>query len=301
MRFTNILFSPLSHIGNRQVIRTATELAARHGARLTLLGVTARPSYMQSVLHSSEFHAAIARHEREAMERELMQWSGGENPPAETMIEEGRPASAIVNRVVTAGHDLLVISANSEDTDSALLRHILRTCPCPVWVARQRHLRPHRILAAVDPTPEESELNREILLLAAAVGELQRAELHLAHAWQLYGESTLLSSGFVHESRETLTDLRSREEAHLEQALRKLIQTAGLDDAQWTTHLRSGTPANVLTEVVDQLSIDLLVLGTVARTGLAGLVMGNTAERVLDKVDCSVLALKPPGFAAHAP
>jgi nucleotide-binding universal stress UspA family protein len=37
-------------------------------------------------------------------------------------------------------------------------------------------------------------------------------------------------------------------------------------------------------------------MGTVARTGVMGLIMGNTAERVLQKLRCSVLALKPAGF-----
>ena len=37
-------------------------------------------------------------------------------------------------------------------------------------------------------------------------------------------------------------------------------------------------------------------MGTVARTGISGLVMGNSAEQVLDEVHCSVIAVKPPGF-----
>jgi len=186
MHFKNILFSPLSRIGNRQVIRTTMELASRSGASLTLLGVIPKPSYMQSVLHGSKFHESIATHEREAMERELMQWSSGDDGPvAQTVIEEGRPASTIVGRVIAEQHDLLVVSTDFDETDSALLRQLLRTCPCPVWVARQRHLRPNRVLAAVDPAPDHSELNREILLHAAWTAELASGELHLAHAWQV--------------------------------------------------------------------------------------------------------------------
>jgi nucleotide-binding universal stress UspA family protein len=39
-------------------------------------------------------------------------------------------------------------------------------------------------------------------------------------------------------------------------------------------------------------------MGTVARTGIAGLVMGNTAERVLRRLHGSVLAVKPPGVVS---
>ena len=44
--------------------------------------------------------------------------------------------------------------------------------------------------------------------------------------------------------------------------------------------------------------IDILVMGTVARTGIQSFVIGNTAENVLQKVTCSLLALKPNGFVS---
>jgi nucleotide-binding universal stress UspA family protein len=39
-------------------------------------------------------------------------------------------------------------------------------------------------------------------------------------------------------------------------------------------------------------------MGTVARIGIPGLLIGNTAETILDQLDCSVLAVKPPGFVS---
>ena len=49
-------------------------------------------------------------------------------------------------------------------------------------------------------------------------------------------------------------------------------------------------------DLVSRHRINLLVIGTLARTGISGLVMGNTAGQVLDDVGCSVIAVKPPGF-----
>jgi universal stress protein E len=40
----------------------------------------------------------------------------------------------------------------------------------------------------------------------------------------------------------------------------------------------------------------LLVMGTIARTGITGVFVGNTAERLLPQIPCSVLAIKPAGF-----
>jgi len=37
-------------------------------------------------------------------------------------------------------------------------------------------------------------------------------------------------------------------------------------------------------------------MGTIARTGISGLIIGNTAEAILNQLECSVHAIKPPGF-----
>jgi nucleotide-binding universal stress UspA family protein len=63
-------------------------------------------------------------------------------------------------------------------------------------------------------------------------------------------------------------------------------------------HLVKGEPSDAIVYLVRKLRIDLLVMGTVCRTGIPGFIIGNTAERVLDTVDCSVLTVKPEGFVS---
>ena len=48
--------------------------------------------------------------------------------------------------------------------------------------------------------------------------------------------------------------------------------------------------------IVLAMLIILSIVGAVARTGLSGFFMGNTAESILSQLDCSVLAVKPPGL-----
>jgi universal stress protein E len=62
--------------------------------------------------------------------------------------------------------------------------------------------------------------------------------------------------------------------------------------------LRQGEPEDVIPEFVVAEGIDLVVMGTVARAGIAGMLIGNTAERVLRKLPCSVLTVKPDGFVS---
>jgi nucleotide-binding universal stress UspA family protein len=62
--------------------------------------------------------------------------------------------------------------------------------------------------------------------------------------------------------------------------------------------LRRGDPEDVIPRFVVSEGVDLVVMGTVARAGIAGMLVGNTAERMLKRLSCAVLALKPAGFAS---
>lgn len=67
-------------------------------------------------------------------------------------------------------------------------------------------------------------------------------------------------------------------------------------DTKPRLHLIEGDPVERIPELVMEQGIDLLVMGTVCRTGIAGFLIGNTAEEVLNRIDCSVLTVKPEGF-----
>ena len=54
----------------------------------------------------------------------------------------------------------------------------------------------------------------------------------------------------------------------------------------------------VIPEFAKTQNVDLLVMGTVCRIGIPGFFIGNTAEKILDEVDCSVLTVKPEGFVS---
>ena len=83
---------------------------------------------------------------------------------------------------------------------------------------------------------------------------------------------------------------------HARHRLHSLLsrQSIELDTAR--IHLPHGTPSEKIHEVATDIEADLIVLGTVCRTGVAGFLIGNTAEQLLSRIDCSVLALKPEGF-----
>ena len=65
-------------------------------------------------------------------------------------------------------------------------------------------------------------------------------------------------------------------------------------------HLRQGTPQEELTAAVERLDADFVVMGSVSRSALDRMLLGSTAERVLDHVTCDLLLVKPPGLAGPA-
>ncbi len=69
-----------------------------------------------------------------------------------------------------------------------------------------------------------------------------------------------------------------------------------MEGVEYTTVLRRGVPDAVILKIADEAEPDLIVMGTVCRTGIPGFFIGNTAESILRQVRCSVLTVKPRGF-----
>jgi nucleotide-binding universal stress UspA family protein len=82
---------------------------------------------------------------------------------------------------------------------------------------------------------------------------------------------------------------------HTKTALFGLLEAR--EDGIWgRAHLLKGRPANLIPKLAEKEKVDLIVMGTVCRTGVPGVFMGNTAESILQQVESSVLTIKPDGF-----
>ncbi|MDA1179623.1 MAG: universal stress protein, partial [Planctomycetota bacterium] len=62
------------------------------------------------------------------------------------------------------------------------------------------------------------------------------------------------------------------------------------------THLSWGTPWQEIGRTAQHIAADLITIGTVGRSGIQGILLGNTAERVLTTQNCSILTVKPEDF-----
>ena len=297
-RVRSILVDIDACAGHHPALDQAVSLGARCNARLKIVDVV--PSVPQGVRHyvTPERERDLVEHRRER----LAAIAGGLHEVAATTdVLRGRPGTALIQEVLRSEHDLLVRSHGRDDSRSArpfgaIDTELLRQCPCPVWlVAGHAPHRPWRILAAIRASAEEhaeQALNVTILDWALTLYRLGDAQLTILQAWTLYGAS-ILKSHIPHEEFVHLVeDTRRSEEdalARFGSSLAEPLKGATLESVY-------GEPEEVIAGFVESHGIDVVVMGTVARTGIAGLVMGNTAERVLRRLRGSVLAVKPPGF-----
>jgi universal stress protein E len=295
----SILFSPLGDQNNSFAIARVADLARRNGARLSLLGVVPEPSRLHRLMHPAELDAAIESLHRHEMKRRLEDWSNDlEDVDVDIDVQSGNAALAVLGEVITAGHDLVVVTSDEDGEDRATIKRLLRKCPCPVWVIRPTGATAQRIVVAVDPEPTEAELNTTLLELAAGMFDLYGGELHLLHAWELFGEAAMRDTSFPSVTSERLDELLHSQREGRSRALDELVAASGVGDRPWQIHLVKGPATAVVPTFVRSHDINLLVMGTVARVGLAGAVMGNTAEQILDYVGCSVITAKPPDFVS---
>jgi len=145
-----------------------------------------------------------------------------------------------------------------------------------------------RILAAVAPDPfnqQRDALNATIMDLASSLAEREQAELHVVNAWYTEpGRRLRRSASWNRKVRE-----------HHKTTLFDLLD-AYKKNTPGRVHLLKGRPDILIPRLAAKEEIDLVVMGTVCRTGVPGFFMGNTAESILQQIECSVLTVKPDGF-----
>lgn len=299
---------------NKPALDRAVALAENDQARLTVATVIPRVSTLRPL--AEHIQSAMVR-EREAMLGSLVEpYSRGLEIEQRILI--GTPFIEVVREVLRNEHDVVIKCPEAPSWLGRLFAgddmHLLRKCPCPVWFVKPSSPRSYEVvLAAVDVDdlypPDELTtrqlLNSRILELATALALSESADLHVVHAWTSMTEwvdGLVFSSELSPAETATSVDHEQLRQQHLlEQLIRDTeIRSRGPRDANGSvrvhTHLLRGAARREIPALAERLDADCIVMGTVSRTGVRGLIMGNTAETILGQIDCAVLAVKPQGF-----
>ena len=288
---------------NEAAISRAVGLATSNDAKLIFMDVL-KPipkaiGLMTDIAPAAELEELVIKdHERRLLER-----LAGYSDTAidmQLVVTTGDPVTEIIRQVVQQEIDLVIKTADGLSPAGRLFgsvaRALLRMCPCPVWVLKPEIHGPFdRVLAAIDLDAEDEghhKLNREILELAFRIAQIEKTELYIVSAWGIWMEGPLRKKA----GDSAVDRMISMQELKIRRALDELMRAPMSQDQSVHIHLKRGNSAEVIREVVDEVAADLLVMGTVCRTGVSGFLVGNTAETIIPELTCSMLALKPDGF-----
>ena len=275
----------------------AADLARSCGARLKLVDIVTVPEAARGYLPGGAEDLVV----NTRLSR--LQQLAASAPDIQASVEvlKGRPAQALIAEVESGGYDL-VIRSHARDLAAAprLLgsvdMQLFRHCPATVWAVGPQALTPPRaIVAAVHAdrmNPAEESLNVRIIDTAHLMARAAGGQLTILQAWHPFAEDMLRTrySPADFEAYVSAAEETARED--LGALLEKCAEAAG----EARIELLRGPAEDVVPAYTVAHGVDLVVMGTIARSGLSGLIMGNTAERLLQRLPCSVMAVKPEGF-----
>lgn len=211
------------------------------------------------------------------------------------VVWHNRAYESIIDEAVDGGYDLIVKGTQQHDTLKSVIFtptdwHLLRKAPVSVLLVKD-HAWPEggTILGAVNVGSEDdahSSLNDKISSACKEMASLLKSHTHLVNAYP--GTPVNIAIEIPEFDPQNYND---SVKAHHKKCM---AEHAGvLDISPDNCHVKEGLPEDVIPTLAKELDAELVVLGTVGRQGLSAALIGNTAEHVIDMLDCDVLALKP--------
>lgn len=214
------------------------------------------------------------------------------------------PEEALIRRVLEQAAVLLIVrlpevAGAGRGRLSSLQWQLVRHCPAPLLLTRGKTWGDAPVIvAAVDPTGRHGrgdELDVGILRSAERLAQASRGTVLAFHAW----ERSLRAR--IGEREESLAaDLPEAEiENRHREAVYSALGASGVAPARIA--FVEGRPEDALPEYCRETGAELVVMGAIARNPFGRIFIGSTAERVLDRLPCDLLVVKPESFRTPVP
>lgn len=284
------------------VVRRAVWLATLAGCDLTLLLCDSDVGALGDVFYVSNEAKEIGDRIRDAQEEMIEELAAAnrDGVTINTQVLEERPiADGIMHHVleiepmyVVKGTQYHSIAERSifVDTDWQLMR----SCPFPLWLVKPGDLPGSlRIVASVDPTHSHDKpalLDQVIVDHAKYLAEKTGGEVHLVHTYQRLAGVGAAATKTFKPIKLPIDELDEKIKKEHREKLDALAEANGVDPKH--THQLPGATREVLPTFARAHKIDLVIMGALARWGLKRMVIGSTAERVLDHLPCDILIVR---------
>lgn len=286
-------------------LKQAVWLARQVGARITLAHTL--PD-LRRVVHSASYRAKldllygegddfqreVRRESDTKMRRMILNLNAVDlDVKFETLL--GEPFVEITHAVQQEGYDLVLagtrgLAAWEQFFVGSTAKRLIRKCPAAVWIVKTEHIGPPKVvLAATD----FSEVSCKAVTQGLWVAQQANAEFHLLHVIDSMDIPEDVISKIPQGS-----SLRNEINEEANERLESFIKSLNSDRSRIQSHLAWGTPWKDIGRTAQHLKADLIAMGTVGRSGIKGVLLGNTAEKVLGTCDCSILTVKPDDFVS---
>src|SRR5690606_17774495 len=318
-RFNNIVYIVSNNTNeNSPSLIHAVNLANANQADLTILKILPNMSAVKlsklTGVDEKEVKEKIVSQQNAKLQHLVTSMEVDLNAKSELRV--GKRYIEIIRAVKANDFDLVIKEVDDVDWINRFLgsddMHLLRKCPCPVWLMKKNEKPEYKhIVAAIDFDDDleiseyshNDELNQKILDMSISLSLSDFTTLHVVNTYDVP------QAGFVslwvdqpEKVERELFEAEYQERRHkvnaLMEDLKSKIGPESFNFLSPRTHIVKGSPGRELPKIAETLNADLVVMGTVARTGIAGVVIGNTTETVLSQLQCSVLAIKPKDFVS---
>lgn len=301
--YERILLIARPDLQRSPAMRQAGRLAQETGAALHML----LPDYsatldLVSRLRGEDtpaLHEAFLRNRRDGLEAQAAELRASGITVTTEAVWTRRPIEEIVLHATEWNADLVVKDVELRSGVRRVLMKsldwtLLRRCPEPLLLVHSEQLAPRRIIVAVDVMAGAADaLNAKIVEHALALAYACQAELHLAYAFQaitpLETVAPMVGPALAGDVYDTLYQL------HRESF--DAFASAYSVPAERRHFLAGGAAPALFNFAVDS-SADVIVMGTTHRSRFERVLLGSTAEAILEHLPCNVLAIKPDGLAA---
>lgn len=277
-------------------LQRAAWLARKNGAALELLVC----EYHTLLEGSSLFSSASRETARQKLLQERLDWLESLAQPlrdeglrVQTHARWGRPLhQQVLQRINELKPDCLFMAASDHGTLRQLLLsnscwEMIRHSTTPLWLVHHGDIGSYkRLCTAVDPLhsfDKPAALDHRMLAMAGELSQLLGLEAHVLHCHAPLPPSMIFDAELVAQYPQYLQDSGKQHRLVFEQLI------ANYPASRANAQLLEGYPEELIPHFVRTEAIDLLLMGAVSRSHLQSALIGNTAERVLEQVDCDLL------------
>ncbi len=299
MKLENLLVVIDASQPSHPALERAAWLARRSQARLHVLLVEYSAALDGSMLENS-----LQNRAREALLEQRNTWLQELLSPLQSeglaLQQEVRWGKRLHETVLEAAEQLQPDLVLKSAAHNNLLRRLLLTdscwqlmrhCPFPLWLVHHAEWRGHNLCTAVDPLHKDDKpatLDHHLIDTSQALAKALGMHADVVHCHAPLPRTLLNNAELLATYQQYVND--DAQQHH--KAFDDLIRQHGIEpDA---AHLLEGAPENMLPRFVRKHETDLLVMGAIARGRLDTILIGHTAERLLESVDCDLLVVKLP-------